>query len=211
MTMKVKICGIKTIEEAQAAFDAGADFLGFNFVPASKRLISTETAKLIIDKLPKEILKVGVFKDEDILKINKLINYLKFDYVQLHGNESPEYVAQIKGAGIIKTVSLPTDFDVEKTLEKMKKHQVDYFLLDREMQGTGKLLNPAKVRQLTSIFPIILAGGLTVENVAEAVGIARPQVIDVAAGVETDGAKDKNKIMEFIQTVKRGIKLPYDI
>lgn len=206
MKCKVKICGIKTVEAAQAAFDAGADFLGFNFVQTSKRLISIEVAKEIISEFPKKIFKVGVFMDADISMINKLVQYLEFDYVQLHGNESLQYASSIQGAKIIKTLSLPFDFDIEETIIKMRKYNVDYFLLDREEQGKGELLNIDKVRQLTSIFPIILAGGLMVENVADIVHLTKPLVVDVAGGVETNGTIDKEKIINFISVAKQ-----YDI
>lgn len=200
--MKVKICGIQTLDAAQAAFDAGADFVGFNFVPISKRLIDSEVAKRIIDGLPKGILKVGVFMNENLLRINKLVNYLTLDYVQLHGNESPDYIARIHNAAVIKTFALLSDFDVEETMEKMKTYKADYFLLDREVQGRGELLNLKKVERLTSVFPMILGGGLTPENVADAVKSAKPQAVDVAGGVETDGEKDKDKIIKFIQEVR---------
>lgn len=202
MRTKVKICGIKTLEAAQAAFDAGADFLGFNFVKSSKRYIQPESAREIINRLSKSISKVGVFMNDDIESINRLIDDLKLDYIQLHGGESPQYTERIKNAGIIKTFSLPSDFDVESTIKKMKKYKVDYFLLDRDMQGKGKLLDPKKVRELTSIFPIILGGGLTVENVVNIVRLTKPQAVDVAGGVETDGVKDREKIIKFIRNAK---------
>lgn len=203
MNVKVKICGIKTNEAAQAASDAGADFLGFNFVPSSKRYIRLEKAKEIIDDLLGTVAKVGVFMDADISEVNKLINYLKLDYVQLHGNELPDYVERIENAQVIKTISLPADFNVEETIKKMKKYRVDYFLLDREIQGRGELLNPKKVCELTSVFPIILGGGLTVENVVNIVQLTKPQIVDVAGGVETNGAKDLEKIKKFIKNAKK--------
>lgn len=202
MKVKVKICGIKTSEAAQTAFDAGADFLGFNFVQDSKRYIEPAEAKKIIDKLPKMIKKVGVFINDDINKINQLVGYLKLDFIQLHGSESPEYTASIGGVRKIKTFPLDADFGVGKTIKKMKTYKTDYFLLDREKQGEGELLNPAKVKKLTAVFPIILAGGLTAENVAGAVKLTKPMVVDVAGGVETDGVKDTAKIIRFIKNAK---------
>lgn len=202
--MKVKICGIKTIEDAKAAYDAGADFLGFNFVPISKRYIKPETAEEIISHLRyKNIRFVGVFQNEKLDKVNKLINFLGLDYVQLHRDESMEYVNQIENTKVIRTITLPTDFDVKEIINKMKKYKVDYFLLDRKVQGVGESLNPDKVRQLTSNFPIILAGGLTTENVASYVRLTKPQIVDVAGGIETDGAKDLNKIKKFIINSKK--------
>ncbi len=204
MKVKVKICGIKTIEVAQAASDAGADFLSFNFVSTSKRFIKPEIAKEINSRLRKNIIKiVGVFQNEKIDVVNKLINFLKLDYVQLHGNESPQYISKIDNVGIIKTISLSVDFHVEETIGKMKKYKVDYFLLDRQLQGVGVSLNPNKVRQLTSDFPIILGGGLTVQNVREFVRLTKPEAVDVAGGVEIDGVKNKRKIIKFIKNAKK--------
>lgn len=206
MKVKVKICGIKTLEAAKNSIPAGADFLGFNFVPVSKRYIRPAEAKKIIDELPKSVMKVGVFRDTDISEINNLINFLGLDYVQLHGNKSREYLDLIKGARIIKTLSLFSDFDIEETKKKMKKYDVDYYLLDREVQGRGELLNPERVRELTSLFPIILAGGLIVDNVADYIHLTKPIAVDVAGGVETNGEKDREKIIKFVKEAKQ-----YDI
>lgn len=202
MKIKVKICGIKTIEAAQAASDAGADFLGFNFVPMSKRFIKPAKAQEIIGRLPKRVATVGVFLDAEPKEVNNLISYLKLDYVQLHGNESPKYIGRIKNAGKIKTFSLPSEFDVEKIRGNLKKYKVDYFLLDREKQGSGELLNLDKIRKLTDIFPIILAGGLTIDNVMDSISSARPCGIDVASGVEINGKKNSEKIKQFIKKAK---------
>ncbi|OGG19850.1 hypothetical protein A3D03_00305 [Candidatus Gottesmanbacteria bacterium RIFCSPHIGHO2_02_FULL_40_13] len=242
MTIKVKICGIQTLEAAQAASDAGADFLGFNFVRSSKRYIRLETAKEIIEELKMEyschceprakqsrpnVLKpngiaavrctsdlamttnhrlqvktVGVFQNEKLDLANKLISYLKLDYVQLHGNESPEYISLIQGTGIIKSFSLDADFDLEETMKKISKYKADYILLDRKKQGRGELLNLDKVSRLTKLFPIILAGGLYPENVSRVLSIAKPYAVDVAGGVEVNGKKDKEKIVQFIKLAK---------
>lgn len=200
--MKVKICGIQTLEAARASIDAGADFLGFNFVPISQRYINPEIAKKICSRLRLSNIKiVGVFQNEKMDVVNKLINYLKLDYVQLHGDESPKYIGSIQEAGIIKTFSLPFDFNVEETIKKMKNYDVDYLLLDREEQGRGKVLNLNKVRELTLIFPIILAGGLTIDNIQKTIGIVEPFAVDVAGGVESDGIKDGFKIKEFINRI----------
>jgi len=207
MKIKVKICGIKTYGEAQAAFKAGADFLGFNFVPTSKRYINQFKAKAIIDKLCRSAKIVGVFQNERIGRVRELINLLQLDFVQLHGDESPEYISSIRGAGVIKTISLPADFDVEETIERMRKYKAHYFLLDRKRQGRGELLNPAKVRELTSVFPVILGGGLTAENVVGIIQIANPHAVDVAGGVETAGVKDKEKIIQFIKIVRNKVQL----
>ncbi len=217
MKVKVKICGIQTLEAAYAASDAGADFLGFNFVPISNRYITPGRTKRIIDELNNYLSHkdrrtsfamtnkpkiVGVFKNENIKRVHELIKLLKFDYVQLHGDESPEYISLIQDAGIIKSLSLDADFNTQKIIKKMKKFKADYFLLDRKVQGRGKTLNLRKVTKLISLFPIFLAGGLTSENVSRVLSIAKPYAVDVAGGVEVNNKKDRKKIIQFIKIVK---------
>lgn len=202
MTVKVKICGIKTFSDARESILAGADFLGFNFIKSSSRYISPESARDIISKLSKDVKAVGVFRNEKITEIKKIIDELRLDFIQLHGDEPPSYSSLTQYAGVIKTFSLPMEFSFEKTSEEMKKYNVDYFLVDREVQGEGKPLNLHRVRNLSSVYKIFLAGGLDFENIGEAVRIARPYAVDVAGGVETNGNKDAGKIREFIRRAK---------
>ena len=207
--VKVKICGIQSYEEAKFCIIVGANFLGFNFVPTSKRFIKHVKAKKIIENLKfyssalNNIRKVGVFQNEILNIVEKIISYLNLDFVQLHGSESPKYASLIKNAGIIKTIPLEADFDVRGSIREMKKYSVSYFLFDRKVQGKGKLLNMHKIGLLSSAFPIILAGGLNSRNILEAIKLAHPQIVDVAGGVETDGVKDKNKIAKFIQILNK--------
>jgi len=208
--MLVKICGIKTLEAATAATESGADFLGLNFVPSSKRCISVETAREIITGLRFEPRKaedghgarlVGVFQDQPLEFVNKTADELGLDFVQLHGSESPEYCAQIK-MPIIKAYGLDSDFDIAKVTEEMSKYRVTYYLLDRNGRE-GESLNAKKVAELAKKFPIILAGGLTPENVSTAIAVSgRIRVVDVAGGVETNGEKDPQKIRRFISSAK---------
>lgn len=228
MTVKIKICGIQTLEAAQAASEAGADFLGFNFVKISNRYITPGRAKKIIDELNNYLCHcefqtkqsrfnrdrrtsfamtnrpkvVGVFKNENIKKVYELIKLLNLDYVQLHGDESPEYISSIYGAGVIKSFSLDADFDIDETIKKIYKYRADYFLLDRKVQGRGKGLNLKKVVQLISLFSIFLAGGLTPENISRILSIAKPDAVDVAGGVEENNKKDILKIIQFIKLAK---------
>lgn len=203
MTIKIKICGIQTLEAAQAATDAGADFLGFNFIESSSHFIEPKKAKEIIDKITKQVKKVGVFQNEKLERVETISRLLNLDFMQLHGTESPDYAAQINFAKVIKTFSLTANFNVLKTIEKMKDYKVDYFLLDRKVQGRGKPLNLRKVKKLISLFPIFLAGRLTPENVSRILSIAKPYAVDVAGGVETDGVKDRRKIIKFIKNAKK--------
>ncbi|MBI4067427.1 phosphoribosylanthranilate isomerase [Candidatus Gottesmanbacteria bacterium] len=202
MSVKVKICGIRTLEAARASVDAGADFLGFNFVKSSKRYIDPVKAKEIISMLLPEIKIVGVFQNEEIKMIKEIVDLLKIDFVQLHGTESARYSRLTQYAGIIKTFLLPFDFDSQKLRGEMEKYNVDYFLLDRGIQGEGTPINTYKVRELSLHFPVFLAGGLNPENVSESIRIAQPYAVDVAGGIETGGEQDIGKIREFIRNAK---------
>ncbi len=202
MSVKVKICGIRTVEAAKESIRSGADFLGFNFVLTSKRYIDPFKAKEIRDKLYRSVKIVGVFQDESIEKIEEIIKLLKLDFVQLHGDEGREYDSLKEYVGVIKTLSLPFDFDSQKIILEMEKYNVDYFLLDREKQGEGELVDVYQIKEVARKFPVILAGGLTPLNVREAVRICNPNAVDVAGGIETDGKEDMEKIRNFIINAK---------
>lgn len=224
MSVKVKICGIRNLDNALAAIDAGVDFLGFNFVPTSKNYINPEKAKEIIDfirhsgdpapdgagnsriKRGKDSGKirmtiVGVFQNERIGRLLEITEKLGLDLVQLHGSEDSNYCKQIKKP-IIKAFMISSDFEVESVKEEMDKIKVQYYLIDREKRGEGEVLNFSKAKTLASNYPLFLSGGLNIENIAEAVSIVRPFAVDVSSGVETNGVKDNEKIRQFIQRVK---------
>lgn len=223
MSVKVKICGIRNLDNALAAIDAGVDFLGFNFVPTSKNYINPERAKEIIDfirhsgesrfyrddsriKRGKDSGKirmtiVGVFQNERIGRLLEITEKLGLDLVQLHGNEHTKYCEGIKKP-VIKAFMISSDFEVESVKEEMDKIKVQYYLIDREKRGEGEVLNFSKAKTLASNYPLFLSGGLNIENIAEAVSIVRPFAVDVSSGVETNGVKDNEKIRQFIQRVK---------
>lgn len=201
MKTRVKICGIQTLETAQISIRAGADFLGFNFVPSSRRYIKPKKAQEIIKAITSEKV-VGVFKNTPVDEVNSLIRLLRLPCVQLHGQETPKYCQQIIGVKIIKAFPLSSQFGIDKLLATMKQYNVAYFLLDRKKQGQGESLNLEKVKQIASVFPIFLAGGLTPETVTHAIEKTRPFAVDIAGGVETDRIYDTKKIIAFIQNTK---------
>ncbi len=200
--MKVKICGIRSIDSAQAAISAGADFIGLNFVPTSGRRISQETARKILGVVGREIKKVGVFQDQPIEYVQQIAGDLRLDYVQLHGEEDQEYIDALKKVGVIKAISLEGDFDTNQGEDELSRYRADYFLLDRKNRGTGAVLNPEKVKILAQKYSVILGGGLTPESVEQAVSIAHPAGVDVAGGIETDDVEDIEKIKLFIKNAK---------
>lgn len=204
--MLVKICGIRTVEAAKTAAEAGADFLGFNFVPSSKRKVTAKTAKHIISSLHKNPRPglVGVFMNQPLAYVKKIAKNLKLDYVQLHGGESPKYCGQIKFAKVIKAFGLTANFNLVKTIDKLKDCKANYFLLDRLSRGKGKMLAPLKIKALSGKFPLILAGGLNPGNVLKALkGQNFLKGADVAGGIEIKGIQDNAKIRDFISKVKK--------
>lgn len=198
----VKICGIRSEMAARSAVFAGAKFLGFNFVPGSKRKISPEIAKQIIDKIRNQIKTVGVFQNQDIEEVKKIADFLDLDFVQLHGDEDAEYVKGID-RGIIKVLQLESDFDITFALKEMNKYNAEYFLLDRKKQGKGKLLNPKHLSILAKEKEIFVAGGLTPDNVGSLVREVRPFGVDVAGGIETGRVEDTEKIKLFIERARK--------
>lgn len=202
--MKVKICGITRVEDALAACEAGADALGFNFSEAARRrerYIDPEKAVDIIDQLPPFVTIVGVTVDEFP---ERLREYLQFcDYVQLHGDEPPDICFDL-GRRAIKAFRAGPDF----VPEAMLHYEAAAYLIDAhapgEYGGTGRTADwDAAKRAVALGRPVILAGGLTPENVAEAVKAVRPYAVDTAGGVESaPGKKDHARIRDFIRNAQ---------
>ncbi len=197
----VKICGIRSEMAAKAAVYAGAKFLGFNFVSGSKRRISPEIAKQIIDQVKNQVKIVGVFQNQKVEEVNRIVSILDLDFVQLHGDEDEQFVEEVERP-VIKVLQLETDFDLTGVLKEMNKYTCDYFLLDREKQGKGKMLNSKHLSIIAKEKSIFVAGGLTTDNVAEVVRQVRPFGVDVAGGIETSRVEDTEKIKLFIERAK---------
>jgi len=200
--VKVKICGITSLEDARMAVDAGADALGFVFYDKSPRNINPLEAAQIIAKLPPFIQTVGLFVNEEIEKINWTADYCGLDLVQLHGDETPEECLEVNRR-VIKAFRMQSIVSIEP----LKKYQVSGYLLDAwspdAYGGTGKTFNWEMAAAASQYGRIILAGGLCPENVAEAIREVRPYAVDVSSGVESEpGKKDRNKVQEFIKFAK---------
>lgn len=199
--MIVKICGIQTIETAKVAVDAGADLLGFVFANSNRR-VTPKQAEAIAKRIPPHIKKVGVFVDETIENMTSIARQVGLDIIQLHGRESPS-IASALPYPIIKAFPIN---ELEHSM--IHRFPYDYILIDSPSKkyrgGSGKTFNWELVQQLpVDSNKLILAGGLTPENVHEAIEQVDPVGVDVSSGVETDGKKDSNKIKTFIKNVKR--------
>lgn len=197
---KVKICGITDIQSAQTAAAAGADFIGFVFAP-SKRKITPEKAAEIGKGIPSTTKKVGVFVNESVEHIKQIAETAGLDYIQLHGDETPDIVAAIPYP-VIKAFSIE-----EVTADMIEEFACTYYLIDSPGEafrgGSGKTFDWTKLDQLgIDRDRCILAGGLSAGNIQKAIQIACPAGVDVSSGVETAGIKDQHKIKAFIQQVK---------
>jgi len=201
---KIKICGITNTEDALLAVRLGSSALGFNFYSQSPRYISKEDALVIIRKLPSDVCKIGVFVNEEAQNVNEISRKLGLDAVQLHGDESPEYCRQIS-IKIIKAIRVKDESD----LDKLGQYPVWAFILDSYSLGFGGSgqvfdwhLAAKKLGDLEQETRIILSGGLTTENVSEAIAIFKPYAVDVCSGVESvAGVKDHKKLKAFIDAV----------
>ncbi|HEV8355003.1 MAG TPA: phosphoribosylanthranilate isomerase [bacterium] len=194
--VRVKICGISDVENALAAAAAGADAIGFVFAP-SRRQVSIERAREIADELPPFVTKVGLFVDAGANVILGHVETVGLDVVQLHGSETPEFCAAL-GRTVVKAIRVRD----ASSLASMDRYRVSAFLLDsydpEVAGGTGRVFDWDLAARVNGRHRVILSGGLTPENVGEAVARVRPFGVDVSSGVETDGRKDPVKIREFI-------------
>jgi phosphoribosylanthranilate isomerase len=204
--MLVKICGIKSKEAAKAAVEAGADFIGFVFAE-SKRRISPEQAAEIASVIPAHVKKVGVFVNESHSAITEIARIAGLDVIQLHGDETMDYQAQLS-LPVIKSFEMKDG----KNFKEIEAYTPDYYLLDSPIGqyrgGNGTTFEWSLTEQLA--IPrekIILAGGLTVENVAGAILTVKPAAVDVSSGVETEGEKDLEKIKTFIKNAKQAFHI----
>jgi len=205
---KVKICGMTNLRDALKAHELGCDFVGFIFFEASPRRVdSSEHARVIIEDLPKDLLKVGLFLDQDLEEVRSIAKRCHLDILQLHGNESPEYCHALKNEfKIIKSFKVKD----AQTIEGVGKFEgaADFYLFDTYVKGvpggTGISFNWDILAGKTFAKDIFLAGGLKPDNVGEAIRKVAPYAVDVASGVEkAPGKKDYKRLKEFIDNAKK--------
>jgi phosphoribosylanthranilate isomerase len=205
--LKIKICGITRLEDAQVAVAAGADALGFVFFPGSPRCLSQQAARDIIRHLPPFIAKVGVFVNPDEQTVLQAIAECDLDTLQFHGEEPPPFCRRFRGLKVIKAFRIQDKHSLQ-SLPPYKTY-TDAWLLDSFVPGraggTATTFNWDLALQAKSLnHPILLAGGLTPENVAGAVQQVHPFGVDVSSGVESAPAKkDPDKLLQFIQAARR--------
>lgn len=237
---RVKICGCMRVEDALAAKEAGADFVGLVFAPESRRRLSIEQARAIVDALgapprePPDVeasppadrsgendiaawfrygaetlerrlshqrpLMVGVFEDQSLAEINTIADECGLDLVQLSGRESWAD-CRLANRPVVKTIETPNSATADAVVAGLETGSAVACLLD-ESRGQGIAVDHALAAEIAARLPLWLAGGLTPENVSDAVRAVRPWAVDVSSGVETDGAKDAEKIRAFVPAAK---------
>ncbi|MFH1777623.1 MAG: phosphoribosylanthranilate isomerase [Candidatus Omnitrophota bacterium] len=198
--VRVKVCGITNSKDAMIAVSYGADAIGFVFT-RSPRQISTEKAAVISRALHPFVARVGVFADARLGDVKKTIKQCCLTAVQLHGNETPRYCQKITTVSVIKAFRVKD----ENSLAKIHDYDVDAVLLDSfvegKLGGTGEPFNWVLIQKINK--PLVLAGGLNINNVKKAIQKIRPYAVDVSTGVEyRPGKKDPRKLRQFIRMVK---------
>ena len=201
---KIKICGITNIEDAQVAANYGADALGFIFYNQSKRYVEPQVAKAIIAQVPPFIKTVGVFVNQSLEEIIKIRQEAGIDVAQLHGDENVEFCRSIPFRSI-KVIRVKGKSDLNEVAQYPDQAILFDTYSDEEYGGTGRSFDWEILKGLSLPNKIILSGGLTPDNVLEAVKIVRPYAVDVSSGVEDrPGKKDYMKIKRFIEAIKNG-------
>ncbi len=213
--MIVKICGVRSTEAATAAAQAGADLLGFNFAPVSRRVVDAAAARAAVDVArlssgaahPPRM--VGVFVNQPLSEVAVMAREVGLDFVQLSGHEPADYcraVVDKTGLPVIKAVRLTGDTTAGEAETLTRDGLVSILLADAPVAGSfggsGQAWSWQDAAGMAARFTVLLAGGLTPENVADAVRQSRPWGVDVASGVETDGQTDPHKVKSFIQRVR---------
>jgi phosphoribosylanthranilate isomerase len=213
----VKICGITSVDDARTAARAGADAVGLNFYAKSPRCVDLETARRIVASLPREVVKVGLSVNADVEDVARRFDDLGLDLIQLHGDEPPKYLARLGGRPVMRAFRLGPE-----GLEPLRRYLADcgrlgctprLVLIDALVAGryggTGQVADWQVLKtypvntESRQAPPLVLAGGLTPENVAEAVAMVRPAAVDTASGVESSpGRKDPAAVDAFVRAAR---------
>ena len=202
----IKICGITNIDDALAAVTAGADALGFNFYRPSPRYVTPQNAREIIAKLPMSVLTVGVFVNEDSPKsVLNIANEAGITALQLHGDESPAYCRELaRDRYVIKSLAVANDFDLQTVAE----YEVEAIMLDTKhfalRGGTGQVFDWSIACEVNSVVPkLFLAGGLSPDNIEEAIATVCPYAVDACSALEDrPGRKNHDRMRDFVETAR---------
>jgi len=202
MRVRVKICGITRLEDAEAAVGLGADAIGFILWPKSPRVISLDEAARIANALPPFVTRVGVFVNPSLNEAREAVDRVGLDAVQLHGDETPAAFRALP-VRCLKVATLESDDDIRAVAAWPADVMPLVDAADRERRGgTGRVANWTRAAQVSFVRPIVLSGGLTADNVSQAIAATRPWAVDVSSGVETSpGVKSIERMEKFFAAV----------
>ena len=197
MNTKIKMCGIRTAEDMKWIWRIVPEYIGFVFAEKSRRYIPPEQAVQLVSDLDEKITPVGVFVDSDFERIKNIFDMGAIKIAQLHGNEPDELILRLQDTGIkvIRAFQVKNVADIEKA----EHSPADLVLLDSG-QGSGETFDWSLIKQISR--PYFLAGGLDSKNVRQAIDELHPYAVDVSSGIETNGVKDCEKMMEFAYSVR---------
>lgn len=196
---RIKLCGLSKDSDIAIANGLSPEYIGFVFAPKSKRYVTPDRARELKAMLDTRIKAVGVFVNEEPETVAQLLNSGTLDVAQLHGNEDEEYIdrlRQLTVKPVIKAFRISTERDIADAVHST----ADYILLDSGA-GTGSVFDWSLIQNISR--PYFLAGGLDPHNVSEAIRTLHPYAVDVSSGIETDGVKDRSKMAEFVDTVRK--------
>ncbi len=202
---KIKICGITNKADAIAAAELGLDMMGFVFYSGSKRHVEPKIVKEIANELPPSLVKVGVFVDMDKNKVLDIAEECALDMLQFHGDETPDYCAGFKDSyKVMKAFRIKN----MESLKGINDYNVDFYLLDaysaKEKGGTGEIFDWKIIENFEFLKPVILSGGLTPDNVRDAIEQLSPYGVDVSSGVEmSPGKKDTLLMKKFVENMRK--------
>jgi phosphoribosylanthranilate isomerase len=196
---KIKLCGLSRPQDIEAANQLKSDYIGFIFAPKSRRYVPPKQAAELRALLDPEILAVGVFVNEAPETVAALLGCGIIDIAQLHGGEDEDYIAALR-ARTDKPLVQAFRVDTQEDVQRAQRSSADFVLLDAGTGGTGTCFDWSLIQSLER--PYFLAGGLGPENVADAVKTLHPFAVDVSSGIETDGAKDPEKMKDFVRAVR---------
>jgi len=213
---RVKICGLTSVGDALAAAKAGADWIGLNFHPGSARRVDLAEAQRIVEALPASCEAVGLFVDRRAVEVAALVEWLNLKIIQLHGSEPVEDLAYFAGFRVIKAFRIADEASLDAMRDYVRRasdagHPLHAVLVDAHVAGqfggTGRTIDDSLLEIIASaahdLPPIVLAGGLTPENVADRAARVRPWMVDVAGGVESaPGRKDAAKVAAFVAAAR---------
>ena len=204
---QIKICGLTDPAQARACADLGADAIGLVFFPKSPRNVTMEQAAAITGVLPDDVAAVGVFVDPELDTVCQTVEKCGLSAAQLHGNESPEFIAALRSTSTVRIIKALFTEQSPKIADA-GQYQVDGYLVEcgqgRLPGGNAMTWNWAIAEEFAHHYPLVLAGGLTPDNVAQAIAACRPDAVDASSGLELGaGQKDLNKVKQFIDQVRQ--------